>query len=459
MSAVTTKRPVGSVRSWESDYPESYRLFHRALEATPGGVHHNMRSASPFPLFFARGEGAYKWDVDGHRYVDYALGQGSMILGHAHPEVVQAVARKYMPGVPGASHALEVQWAEMVKDLIPSAERVRFVSSGTEATMLALRLARAHTGRSVVARLDGHYNGWHDYGMLGYRPPFGSPASAGVPDEVVGTVSTIASDDLEGQLEELLKTETVAAVIFEPSGASWGTVPLPPEFARIARALTAKYGTLLIFDEVITGFRFAPGGAQARDGIRPDLTTLGKIISGGFPGGGVTGRADILNHMIPGVGDGYVLHHGTFNGHPVSAAAGVATLEQVKSGTATATADRHAEQLRAELQRLVDSLSIRGFSYGESSVFHLFLEGADSKHDPSSAKCSLESVTPRDLLSMEPPVVAALGRALRRRGVDLFSYNGGMTSAAHGDDELQLALTAFTGALTDLRDQRVIAAS
>jgi glutamate-1-semialdehyde 2,1-aminomutase len=379
-----------------------------------------------------------------------------LILGHAHPTVVEAVTREYLAGVPGAGHALEVRWAEIVQELIPSAERVRFVSSGTEATMLALRLARAHTGRSTVVRVASHYNGWHDYGMVGYKPPFEDAASAGVPDAVVGTVRSVPADDSGEALERLLESEKVAAVIFEPSGASWGTVPLAKGFAREARKLTERYGSLLILDEVITGFRFAPGGFQEREVIFPDLTSLGKIVSGGFPGGAVAGKAEILEHMLLGGERDYVLHHGTFNGHPASAAAGTATLEQVKSGKPTAVAERYARQLRSELQRVVDSLSIHGLCYGESSIFHVFLQ-ADGSSQGSGP--SLESLNPDDLLGMEPRVVGALGRELRRRGVDLFSYNGGVTSAAHGDAELELTLAAFEGALTELRDQRLVAAS
>lgn len=372
---------------------------------------------------------------------------------------MEAVTREYLSGIPGAAHALEVQWAEVVQELIPSAERVRFVSSGTEATMLALRLARAYTGRSTVVRVAGHYNGWHDYGMVGYKPPFETAASAGVPEEVIRTVRSVPSDDSGEALERLLQSETVAGVIFEPSGAAWGTVPLAEGFVRTARELTDRYGSLLILDEVITGFRFSPGGFQDRDSIMPDLTSLGKIISGGFPGGAVAGKAEILEHMLPGGERDYVLHHGTFNGHPASAAAGTATLKLVKSGEPTAAADRYAGQLRTELQRLVTGLSIAGLCYGESSIFHLFLEAADSPQGSTPVSPSLDSLTPSDLLGMDPQVVGALGRELRRLGVDLFSYNGGVTSAVHGDDELELTVTAFEGALTELRDQRLVAAS
>jgi glutamate-1-semialdehyde 2,1-aminomutase len=427
----------------------SGRLHTRARELAPAGVHHNLRAAAPFPLFFMRGAGPYKWDADGNRYLCYAMGQGSQLLGYSHPTVVEAVERHATFGIPGGSHELEVEWARIVGELIPSAERTRFLASGTEATLLALRLARAHTGRSTVVRVEGHYNGWHDYGLIGYRAPFDQPASAGIPDAVLATVRTIPSTLSAAAIDEVFAAGDVAAVILEPSGASWGTVPMETEFLAALRAATSRHGTVLIFDEVITAFRWSPGGIQALTGITPDLTSMGKILTGGLPGGGVAGHAEIMDLLEPDkpVSDGYVLHHGTFNGHPLPAAAGIATLNGAASGAAQASADAHAGALRAGLSALIEEQGIAGFAYGASSVFHIYLQSPDA---PVLAGVTPEDVTTEMYLGMPRPLIAALHRELRRRGVDLFSYNGGMASSAHGESQLDEALTAFDGALRAL---------
>lgn len=459
------------LKNWEGSNRTSAQLHQRALGLAPGGLHHNLRTTWPFPLSFSHGKGPYKWDVDGHKYVDYALGQGSLLLGHEHPAVVEEVGKTYIPGVPGANHELELRWAEIVCELVPSAENVRFVASGTEATMLAIRLARAYTGRTRLVRIEGHYNGWHDHVMLGFRPPFDESLSAGVPDEILKMVSVVPGDDGGKRLEATLKGGDIAAVILEPSGASWGTVPLEPNFSATVRDLTTKYGSLMILDEVITGFRYSPGGAQARDQVSPDLTTLGKILCGGFHGGAVAGKADILSHLRLDLlqrdaaeSRPYVLHHGTFNGHPVSAAAGIATLNEVRTGLHHVAADKHAAEIRAGLQEIVDSLSIAGLSYGESSIFHVYLaangqSGAISHGVPSLANGTPGSGSAVQLLSISPKVIDALQFQLRVRGVDLFSYNGGMTSSAHGDAELDQTLSAFRDVLRLLRDRGIIAAS
>jgi glutamate-1-semialdehyde 2,1-aminomutase len=385
------------------------------------------------------------------------MGQGSQMVGYSHPAVVEAIKAHAAFGVPGGSHELEIEWARLVGELLPSAERTRFLASGTEATMLALRLARAHTGRSTVLRVQGHYNGWHDYGLTGYRPPFDAPASAGIPADVAATVKAIPSTLSAEEIDAVFAAGDVAAVILEPSGASWGTVPLPGHFLGALRESTRRHGSVLIFDEVITAFRWSPGGIQALTGITPDLTSLGKILSGGVPAGGLAGSAEIMDLLAPDKtpAEGYVLHHGTFNGHPLPAAAGIATLREVASGDATRAADAHVAALRAGLQEIVERLSIAGFAYGDSSVFHLYLQapGPDVV-----AGIAPEDVTPEMYLSIPRPVISALHREMRRRGVDLFSYNGGMASGAHGDAELDLALTAFEGALSALVESGTVAA-
>ena len=443
--AVTPSRP------WAG----SEALYARSREVLAGGVNHNIRQVRPFPLYYARGEGARKWDVDGNEYVDYGLAAASLLLGHASPIVAEAIADVFSQGVPAACHEAEIAWAQLVCDLVPSAERVRFLSSGTEATLLAMRLARAHAGRDKVVRFQGCYHGWHDYAMVGMRAPYDAPSSAGVPRAALDTMVVVPLDI--AAVEAALAAGDVAAVIIEPSGPGWGTVPLPEGFLAQLREATTRAGVLLIFDEVITGFRWAPGGAQSRFGVVPDLTALGKIISGGFQGGAVAGRGDLmglLGQERAGSGD-YVFHYGTFNGHPLSAAAGIATLRVVATGAPNEAADAYMADFRAALQQTVDALGVAGFIYGESSMFHVYLT------DPDGARAwdgRRESVTPDMYFAMPPALVQGLQLELKSRGLDLLSYNGGFSCAAHGPRELEQSVTAFEGSLRALRDAKLVAA-
>ena len=247
-----------------------------------------------------RAEGAYKWDLDGHRLLDYVTGHGALVAGHCHPAVVEAVRRQAGLGQHlGASSELQADWAERIVALVPSAERVRFTSSGTEATLLALRVARGFTGRSRVLKLAGHFHGWHDDVIPGValpverEPPRGSP-----PNPDLAVVDPFA----EGALERELARGDVACVILEPTGAAWGAVPLPPERVASIAAAARAHGTLVLFDEVVTGFRWSPGGAQAVIGVTPDLTALAKVVAGGLPGGALSGRADVMEVLAFGEG-------------------------------------------------------------------------------------------------------------------------------------------------------------
>ena len=343
----------------------SRELWRGATELLAGGVSHTNRRTYPHPIFYERSRGARKWDVDGNEYVDYNLGSASLLLGHAHPEVVEAVQRRAALGTPPMCHSQELDWAALVQELIPSAELIRFLASGSEATMLGMRVARAVTGRDSIVRLEGHFHGWHDYVMRGYREPFGDSVSSGVPDPVADTVRTAAASDPVTGVACHLEAGDVAAVILEPSGATWGTVPLGFDALRELRALCDRHGTLLIFDEVITGFRFSPGGVQAAADVTPDLTSLGKTLTGGLPGGALVGRADLMDAFRPGreSNQPYVFHFGTFNGHPLTASAGVATLKCIRTGEPHRLADAYAARLRTGIQTAIDELGIRGLAY------------------------------------------------------------------------------------------------
>ena len=262
---------------------------------------HDGRYLPPHPTYFARAKGARKWDVEGREYIDYAMGSGAMMLGHSHPDVVKAVQEQMELGTFFATvHPLEIAWAELVQELVPSAERVRFTASGTEATLLALRTARAYTGKTKFLRFEGHFHGWHDGVLLGMKAPFDTWPSLGVPDELRAT-SVIAPTDAN-RVEEMLKADPgIGTIICEVSGANWGSVPIADDLLRSLRSLADRYGCVLIFDEVITGFRWSPGGKQKLLGVTPDMTTMAKIVAGGMTGGAIGGKGDIMRVLGPPV--------------------------------------------------------------------------------------------------------------------------------------------------------------
>jgi len=431
-----------AVARWAALNPRSAALHARAQNLLPGGVSHDVRLFEPFPLAVARADGARKWDLDGHELVCYVMGHGSLLLGHSHPEVVAAVRSQAGRSFhPGACHELENDWAELVIQLVPSAERMRFTSSGSEASLLALRVARAATGRDKILKLRGHFHGWHDQIAVGSDPPFDQPDTAGLPGGITGAVAVIGADEVA--LAEALRARDVAAVILEPSGAAWGTVPFPHGFLGSARRLADESGTLLIYDEVVSGFRWAPGGVQQTCGVLPDLTVLGKILAGGMPGGAVCGRADLMDHLSgPAAGPQRVAHPGTHNAHPLSAAAGVATLTIAASGEPQAGTARLAAVLRDELTAVYRQRGVVGRAYGESSTFHLLFG-----HD-----CPPEQLDDVILKSSVPPaaVSASLHCSMLNEGVHLF-HGSGFLSAAHGEREVDLTVRAFSRTLSRLQ--------
>src|SRR3984893_2800327 len=309
-------------------FARSGELYQRSRQAIAGGITHDSRNFAPFPIYIERAEGARKWDVDGNELVDHWMGHGSLLLGHNNSQVTNAVAEQVHRGTHfGACHELEVAWAEQIVRMIPSAEWVRFTMSGTEATMLAMRDARAFTGRELIIRFAGHFHGWHDYAMAGYQPPFDTSTSTGVPKAVAATMLVAYPNNIES-VRQLLDAhpDQVAAVILAKGGGSYGIIPTSIPFLQELRTLTSERGVVLIFDEVITGFRYSPGGAQQVYGITPDLTTLAKIIAGGLPWGAVVGKRGILGVQtfkgeLHKDRSELVLQQGTFNANPLSAAA------------------------------------------------------------------------------------------------------------------------------------------
>jgi glutamate-1-semialdehyde 2,1-aminomutase len=415
-------------------------------------VTHDGRNFSPFPVYMSRAAGAYKWDADGHKIIDYWMGHGSLLLGHNHPTVTQAVSEALARGTHlGACHEDELEWAELVRKLVPSADEVRFTMSGTESTMLALRDARAFTGKPRVIRFQGNFHGWHDYAMIGYQPPFDQPTSAGIPEVVRETMVTLPPSDIAAVERALDEDDQIGTVIIEPGGGSNGIVPPDVPFLRDLRDLTARRGVILIFDEVITGFRYAPGGAQQYYGITPDMTTMAKIVAGGLPGGAVGARADVME-VQAFTGDSQhdrfqrVLQQGTFNCNLPSTAAGVAALRIVGEGEATEYCNQLGQTLRDGLNDVIQRRGVAGMVYGECSVFHIMLgEGM------------AEAAAARDVTRLMGGRGAAgpLRKAMLLEGVDLMRA-GGFTSVAHGEQEISFTVEAFDRAVERLQGEGVV---
>lgn len=317
-------------------YDRSKELFAEAVEVLPGGVNSPVRAfrgVGGSPLFIERGAGAHFWDADGNKYIDYVLSWGPLILGHAHPDVVAAITAQAARGTSyGAPTALETELAKLVIDLMPGIEQVRFVNSGTEATMSALRLARAYTGRTKIVKFSGCYHGHADMLLVQAGSgvaTLGLPDSPGVPATTTANTLTAEFNDLPA-VEQLFAEwgEEIAAVIVEPIAANMGFVLPEPGFHEGLRDITRTHGALLIFDEVMTGFRVAPNGAQGLWGIDPDITCLGKVIGGGLPVGAYGGKREIMQTVAPA---GPMYQAGTLSGNPLAMAAGLATLRYVQN--------------------------------------------------------------------------------------------------------------------------------
>ncbi|HET9659271.1 MAG TPA: aminotransferase class III-fold pyridoxal phosphate-dependent enzyme [Thermomicrobiales bacterium] len=443
----------GLIGEYEDRFAGSQRMHQRSAKALAGGIAHDGRHIKPFPLYVDHAQGAYKWDVDGNRLIDYAMGHGSLILGHNHPEVMAAVHEAADKGTHfGSGHEAEIKWAEKVTELIPSADLVRFTASGTEATLLAMRLARAYSGKPTILKFEGHFHGWNDYLIKGEKPPFENPGNPGVPDEVGRTVAVLPSDDL-GMVEERLSQSDIAAIIIEPSGGSWSSIPLEVDFLQNLRDLATKTNTILIFDEVITGFRWSPGGAQRRFDVIPDMTTMAKILAGGFPGGAVGGRADIMEGLIfkdaAWNSTRKVIHPGTYNGNPVAATAGYTCLGICANPEIQIYCDDLAARLRTGINTVLENRNIDGCSWGESSVWHVML-GQKVKNRTAGDMRAPEGI-PSDVLKASggSPLVNSLAIAMALEGVDLF-HGGGLLSIAHTKDDIDFTVEAFDKSLTRL---------
>jgi glutamate-1-semialdehyde 2,1-aminomutase len=433
----------------------SGELYEEACKVLPAGLTHDSRTLLPYPIYAARAQGPYKWDVDANAYVDYFGGHGALLLGHGHPAVVEAVQRQLPLGTHwGASHELEVRWAQLINRLVPCAEMVRFTASGTEASHLALRLARAFTGRPKVIRFVGHFHGWHDGVAPGGMSHFEGGVPSGISAGLAAETILLPSDDIARAAATFDARTDIAAVVLEPSGASWGQVPLPPGFLGELRRLTKQHGVVMIFDEVITGFRWSRGGAQARYGVRPDMCILAKIVAGGLPGGAVAGRADILRQLDPvaakAAGREKIGHQGTFNANPLCAAAAVATLAIVEREDVCGNAERTAEAIRSGMRQILIEEQIAWGVYGEASAFLIFQNPRAMKIDPASFD-PLQLGFAGLKGARNPDLAYRLRIAMLANGVDIMGAPGGLVSATHGPEEVAQTLEAFRTAVRWLK--------
>ena len=414
----------------------SESLFDRARETIPAGVNSPVRAfraVGGTPLFFERAYGAHLWDVDGKRYIDYLGSWGPMVLGHTHPRVVEAVQAAASRALSfGAPTEAEVELVETLCRLVPSVEMARLVSSGTEATMTAIRLARGYTGRNLIVKFEGCYHGHADSLLVKAGSgalTFGNPSSAGVPAETAAHTLVLDYNDA-AQVENLFKEKgnQIACVIVEPVAGNMNLVLPKPGFLESLRKNCTRHGAVLILDEVMTGFRVALGGAQAYYGIKPDLTTLGKVIGGGLPVGAVGGRRDIMEKIAP---LGPVYQAGTLSGNPVAVAAGLATLKLVD-------VKDFQSKIEAATRSLVDGLiaeakkaNVVFSAQSIGSMFGLYFRAAPPTSFAEVMQCDKDRFN-------------KFFHAMLSRGVYLApsAYEAGFVSAAHGDAEIDATLAA-----------------
>ncbi|HEY7987008.1 MAG TPA: glutamate-1-semialdehyde 2,1-aminomutase [Methylophilaceae bacterium] len=419
------------------------QLFDRSQKLIPGGVNSPVRafrSVGGTPVFFKRGLGAYVWDEDEKQYVDYVGSWGPMILGHAHPDVIAAVREAAGNSLSfGAPTARELEMAELLIKLIPSMEQVRLVSSGTEATMSAIRLARGFTGRSKIVKFEGCYHGHADALLVKAGSgalTFGQPSSAGVPPEVAAHTLTLSYNNID-EVESLFSQmgDEIACIIVEPVAGNMNLIAPAEGFLQALRAQCTKYGAVLIFDEVMTGFRVALGGAQALYNIQPDLTTLGKVIGGGLPVGAFGGRKDIMQCLAP---VGTVYQAGTLSGNPVAVAAGLATLKLVQAAG-------FYENLTARTKQLVDALvgaaKAQGVAFSAQNVGGMFGVYFSERCPTSYA----------EVMQSDKDAFNRFFHHMLEQGVYLApsAFEAGFVSAAHGDAEIEKTTKAAMLSLGD----------
>ncbi len=378
----------GMSDSYASKTQKSKELYERAKKFLPAGVSYAIRHFEPYPFYTAKAKGSKLFDVDGNEYVDFWLGHTALILGHSPPAVVEAVRRQLENGTHyGTSHELEIKLAEQIVKMVPSAEMVRFTNSGTEATMYATRLARTYTSRNRIAKFEGGWHGGYDALHIGVRNPFDIPESAGLTAGALQDTIVLPFNDLEG-VKEKLKNEEVASITIEPVLGAGGGIPAEKEFLKGLRELCDEKDILLIFDEVITGFRLAPGGGQQYYDVTPDITVFGKILGGGFPIGAFCGRREIMEKINTLVYERphYSFHGGTFTANPISMTAGLTTLKPLENGQLINKLNNVGEKIREQLREIFGANGIDAQVTGACSLFNTHFTKEEVKDARAASK-------------------------------------------------------------------------
>lgn len=415
---------------------KSIALYNKALELMPGGVNSPVRAFKAVggnPLFIAKAKGSKIYDVDGNEYIDYVLSWGPMILGHSHPEVVKALKKAIERGTSyGAPTPLEIELAQLIKKAYPSIEKVRMVNSGTEATMSAIRVARAFTKRNKVIKFEGCYHG-HADGLLvkagSGATTFGIPDSPGVPEDYAKNTITLPFNDLEA-VRKVIESEwrDIACIILEPVVGNIGCVLPRPGFLEGLRNITEKYGIVLIFDEVMTGFRVSFGGAQAYYGIRPDLTCLGKVIGGGLPVGAYGGKKEIMSMVAP---EGPVYQAGTLSGNPLAMTAGIVTLKILSNKSTYKLLEKRGSRLEEGLRDVAKKAGVETRFYRAGTMFCTYFTDQDV-YDYQTAKTS------------DTERFGKFFRGMLEKGIYLApsQFEAGFLSIAHSEKDIDRTVKA-----------------
>ncbi len=427
------------------EHENSLKLFRRAQEIIPGGVNSPVRackSVGTEPLFIDHAEGCMIYDADGNSYIDYIGSWGPMILGHRHPLVIEKISSVLKKGTSfGAPTDLETELAELVIDAVPSVEKVRMVNSGTEATMSAIRLARGFTGRDTIVKFDGCYHGHADTLLVEAGSGVATlaiPGSPGVPKSFIAETLSLPYNDIQGIKKIMDKQgEKIACIIVEPIAGNMGLVPPAEGFLETLRQVTQNNGSVLIFDEVISGFRATYGGAQSLYGISPDITCLGKIIGGGLPVGAYGGRRDIMEHMAP---QGPVYQAGTLSGNPLAMAAGIATLTQLKEPGFYDMLDKKSDRLAKGLKTAVEKAGIKATLKRVGSLLGLFFTGKDVNNFDDAKTSDLD-------------MFSAYYKGMLRKGIYLAVYQceAAVVSGAHEAEQIDTTIKAAEEVMTGLK--------
>jgi len=428
-----------SVKRYEARTPRSKALFERALEIAPGGVHHNIRYYSPYPIFIDRGKGSHFWDVDGNDYVDFWMGHGAHILGHAPAEVVEALQAQVAKSVHyGMPSEVQLSLGELIRKMVPSAEKIRYANTGTEATMYAVRFARAYTKRRKIAKFEGHWHGGHDILNVAVKAPFDKPSTAGALDETSAYTVPCPFNDVEGTLELLRGIrQDLACLIVEPVMMTGGALPADRDFLKAVKEAVESYNAILVFDEVVTGFRLARGGAQELYGVEADLATYGKIIGGGCPIGAIAGRDEIMDVCNPAKGrppSEVAQQGGTFCGNPMTMTGGYVALTTLNEHPEIyERIGKLGEEARRGVERALMEAGVPARSTGLGSMFIThFLKEPDAE-----VRNIRDVVSKTDRVKLQDYHVE-----LMNQGVFFLPTHIGMVSSAHTEQEIRKLVEA-----------------